>query len=221
MPTPCLSIKTAPDLRINTSLPEYSPTSSNTATTIGLTNSLSMESIALAESYEYPLTTCSGEFERRSPRSTPSAGGSWPHAYVHINLVGATNSHHTSRRSALESSTTFTLDLDESGLTDSPVLNGPEAWKWQRRISVNSAVPVCYHPPSVTFSSSILSPDSHYESFFRVQRDHKVLYEEYTQLEHVSDSHCRPSLFRTSMLPKYWGTVSNKTFGEHLPPILI
>ena len=148
-----------------------------------------MDSVTLADSYEYPMTPYSEEFERRSSRSSTSTGGSWPHAYVHINLVGATNGHSSSRRSALESSTAFTLDLDESGLTDSPVLNGPEAWKWQRRISVNSAVPVCYHPPTVTFSSSILSPDSHYESFFRVQRDHKVLYEEYTHLEHISESH--------------------------------
>jgi hypothetical protein len=165
------------------------------------------------------MTPYSEEFERRSSRSSPSTGGSWPHAYVHINLVGASNGHSLSRRSALESSTAFTLDLDESGLTDSPVLNGPETWKWQRRISVTSAVPVCYHPPSVTFSSSILSPNSHYESFFRVQRDHKVLYEEYTHLEHVSESHCRPSLFRTSMLPKYWGTISNKTAGEDMLPM--
>lgn len=207
VPSPAmLNSRTAPDLRINTSMPEYSPTSSNT-TSAGLTSSLSIDSLNL-DPYDYPTTPFSDDFEQLSVRSSPSAGGTWPHAYVHIDLVSASSNAY--RQSSLESSTTFTLDLDESGLTDSPVLNGPEAWKWQRRMCITSAVPVCYHTPSVTFSSSILSPNVNYESLFRVQRGDKVVYEEFTQLELVSEPHCRPSLFRSSVLPKYWGTVSNK-----------
>ena len=207
------SHRSAPDLRINTSMPEYSRTSSNTAVSAPLTASLSVDSLNL-DHYDYAVTPFTDEFEHRSIRSSPSTGDSWPHAYVHIDLVGS-NGYGRSLDS------TFTVDLDESGLSDSPLMNGP-----QRRICVPSAVPVAYNTPCVTFSSSILSPTINYESLFRVQKDDTPLLEECTRLELVSEPHCRPALFRTSVLPKYWSTLANTASGMlgslviSVPPLL-
>ncbi|KAG2011295.1 hypothetical protein CC2G_011435 [Coprinopsis cinerea AmutBmut pab1-1] len=193
--------KIIPDLRINTSLPLSSSTSSGTESAI--TTSQSVESLTLVDPFEYPVTPYSDEFEQRTPQ--PPHDNSWPHAYVHIDLV-ASGEHYGAV--AQEFATAFTLDLDESGLTENPVLTGPDAWKWQRRISVPTALPACYYTPTVTVSSSLLASQGRYQSLFRVQRDHKLLFEEVTELERVSEDSVRPSLFRTTLLPKFWGSIS-------------
>jgi len=216
LPGRSVSSRTAPDLRIDTAaIPDYSPTSSNT--TPVLTPSMSMESMIMADPYDYnPVTPYSDSFDQQSIRSSPSSfGGSWPHAYAQITLVTAPGSPYVpTQRPALESNTGFTLDLDESCMAEPQTLSNPATWKFQRRLSVATSFPVCYHTPTVTLSSSILSPLVAYESSFRVQKGQKVLYAEQTRLEHISDSDSRPYLFRGSLVPKYWGIISNKTSGR-------
>ncbi|TFK23205.1 hypothetical protein FA15DRAFT_745860 [Coprinopsis marcescibilis] len=202
---PTVPTRVLPDLRINTAIAAPSSPSSGTAS--GVTPSLSIDSLTLVDPYDYPVTPLNyaDEFDRRSPLATVHT--SWPHAYVHIDLMASGDYYASTGR---DSPTSFTLDLDESGLTDSPVLTGPDAWKWQRRISVSTALPACYYTPSVTVSSSLLASNGRYECVYRVQKDHKLLFEESTDLEPVSEATARPSLFRTTLLPKYWGSVASR-----------
>jgi TEA/ATTS domain len=182
---------------------------------VGLTPTLSLESLTLVDPYDYPLAAFHDEFSQGSSCRQQVAAlvtdNSWPHAYVHLDLISIGDQYAPASQ---DYSTSFTLDLDESSLTDSPVLTGPDAWKWQRRISVQAALPLCYYVPNVTVSSSILSSDARYKSLFRVQRDHKILFEESTELECVSDGSSRPSLFRTSLIPQSWGSICTKISGK-------
>lgn len=185
-------------------MPDYSPTSTNTSSA-GLGASLSMDSLQL-DPYEYPVAPYSDEAEHSSSSSSLSAVSAWPHAYVQIDLKCTSDD---SSRSSLEDGASFTLDLDESDLTDAAVLGDYQSWNWQRRVSVSTATPIRNYVPTVTFSSSTFSPLSRYESVFRAQKDGKTMCEESTPLKLISEPHRLPSLFKSSMLPKYWSTVSS------------
>ncbi|KAH6916310.1 hypothetical protein BKA70DRAFT_1419213 [Coprinopsis sp. MPI-PUGE-AT-0042] len=207
--------KAAPYPRINTSSVPQIPTvvsaPSPEVAELGLTPTLSIESLTLVDPYDYPLAAFADEINqctsRRQQVAALATNNSWPHAYVHLDLVSTGEQYTAASQDCV---TSFTLDLDESGLTDSPVLTGPDAWKWQRRISVQPALPLCYYVPNVMVSSSILSSEVRYKSLFRVQKEHKILFEESTELECVSDGSSRPSLFRTSLVPQSWGSISTK-----------
>lgn len=100
---------------------------------------------------------------------------------------------------------TFTLDLDESRLSDSPM-------NWQRRITVLAPRPVWAFVPTIVFSASMLSPNSEYETFFAVHDvNGNAFYKEVTKIERVSTvSGDMPMLYRTSLIPNYWATLASK-----------
>ena len=102
----------------------------------------------------------------------------------------------------------FTLDLDESRLSDSPM-------NWQRRITVLAPRPVWAFVLTVVFSASMLSPNSEYETFFAVHDvNGNAFYKEVTKLERVSTvSGEMPMLYRTSLIPNYWATLASKVLG--------
>lgn len=171
-------------------------------------STLSPESLALYSSSPCTSPTSSG-FSDDDPGSSSNSAitqSGWPRHLVHVDLKpyeGDLPSNWMHQPWPGVQPASFTLDLDESRPSDSPVNR-------QRRITVLAPRLVWAFVPTVVFS-----PNSEYETFFAVHDvNGNAFYKEVTKLERVSTvSGDMPMLYRTSLISNYWATLASKVSG--------